>query len=600
MNEANLKLAEGLVSKSYVRQGGQALQQRHNLVKTLLSQKQLPAEGWDDATIEVLLHDLAMMDSNNFRGAVGMGEREARCFSPLVAARHFRLAHGIGRSGAIDDEQPKAAGSTLVARLTNCLAKDALTHAGLLDVGSVSVLPVATGMALTLTLTALRQSRPSSARFVLWPRIDQKACVKSVLAAGLELAVVPNLMDGDELTTDLDALQREIRRRGGNSILCVLSTTSCFAPRGADRVEEIAKLCAREGVPHVINNAYGVQVREISAAITRAWRRGRVDAVVQSTDKNFLVPVGGSIVAAGKSNPSLVQAVNSVYPGRASVAPLLDVLITLLAMGVSGWRRVLADREALFPYLRSKLSELAASLGERVLHTPRNGISLAMTLCTLDSCHPGTTPPPRVEAPNRNSSPRAVEELMDATGCSFDGLKELHATTPSCDNAAESGPGPGAADLMRPVSASSERAGVTGAVEATALATLGDRRESASGLCRGADGKKENEERGGGGEAGGVSGRGVWEEAAEGRAGKQAEAPALLQHGSGHPPPPPPLDPQRSEAHALTYLGSLLFSRLVSGCRVIPRGEHKKVGSFDAIGWGSSHSSYASHPLDAL
>lgn len=36
-------------------------------------------------------------------------------------------------------------------------------------------------------------------------------------------------------------------------------------------------------------------------------RVGRVDAVVQSADKNFLVPVGGALVAAGKRDPSLVR-----------------------------------------------------------------------------------------------------------------------------------------------------------------------------------------------------------------------------------------------------------------------------------------------------
>jgi len=37
-----------------------------------------------------------------------------------------------------------------------------------------------------------------------------------------------------------------------------------------------------------------------------------VDAVVQSTDKNFMVPVGGAVVAASKHDPSLVAAVNKV------------------------------------------------------------------------------------------------------------------------------------------------------------------------------------------------------------------------------------------------------------------------------------------------
>ena len=48
--------------------------------------------------------------------------------------------------------------------------------------------------------------------------------------------------------------------------------------------------------------------------ITAAWRKGRVDAVVQSTDKNFMVPVGGAVIAAGKYDHSLVNAVNKVVP----------------------------------------------------------------------------------------------------------------------------------------------------------------------------------------------------------------------------------------------------------------------------------------------
>ena len=87
------------------------------------------------------------------------------------------------------------------------------------------------------------------------------------------------------------------------------------------------------GIGHVINNAYGVQSAELCAAITAAGRRGRVDAFVQSTDKNFMVPVGGAIIAAPTSRPELVEAVNQAYPGRAGMAPLLDLLITLLHWG---------------------------------------------------------------------------------------------------------------------------------------------------------------------------------------------------------------------------------------------------------------------------
>lgn len=41
------------------------------------------------------------MDSNNFLDNVGLGEREARVASGMVTRRHFRLAHGIGRSGDV-------------------------------------------------------------------------------------------------------------------------------------------------------------------------------------------------------------------------------------------------------------------------------------------------------------------------------------------------------------------------------------------------------------------------------------------------------------------------------------------------------------------
>jgi len=41
-------------------------------------QRKWPEEGWDDTTIELFLADLAQMDSNNFPGNCGVGEREAR------------------------------------------------------------------------------------------------------------------------------------------------------------------------------------------------------------------------------------------------------------------------------------------------------------------------------------------------------------------------------------------------------------------------------------------------------------------------------------------------------------------------------------------
>lgn len=55
MDPDNCELACGLISRTYVQQGAQALARRRRLVKTLLSQRRLPEQGWDDATIEMLM-----------------------------------------------------------------------------------------------------------------------------------------------------------------------------------------------------------------------------------------------------------------------------------------------------------------------------------------------------------------------------------------------------------------------------------------------------------------------------------------------------------------------------------------------------------------
>lgn len=83
-------------------------------------------------------------------------------------------------------------------------------------------------------------------------------------------------------------------------ILCVLSITSCFAPRAYDSVKDIAVLCQKSDIAHVINNAYGLQCSRVSNDISQSISSGRVDALISSTDKNFMVPVGGSIIYAPK------------------------------------------------------------------------------------------------------------------------------------------------------------------------------------------------------------------------------------------------------------------------------------------------------------
>jgi len=213
--------------------------------------------------------------------------------------------------------------------------------------------------------------------------VDQKSCFKAILAAGLTCVVVPTKLEGgtsDQVVTDLEKTE-DLMEEYGNRVLAVVSTTSCFAPRVSDRVDEIAKLCQQKNVAHVINNAYGLQCERTSKLINRACVLGRVDAMVCSTDKNFLVPVGGAIVTSPVE--TIIKSIGKMYAGRASSAPILDLFITLLSMGLNGYKRVLEKRKKLLIRFGERLEEIATKYGERSLKCPQNTISFGMTLDTL-------------------------------------------------------------------------------------------------------------------------------------------------------------------------------------------------------------------------
>ena len=56
-----------------------------------------------------------------------------------------------------------------------------------------------------------------------------------MVSAGFEPIVIENRLEGDELRTDLEAIAETIEKYGSETILCIHSTTSCFAPRVPDR-----------------------------------------------------------------------------------------------------------------------------------------------------------------------------------------------------------------------------------------------------------------------------------------------------------------------------------------------------------------------------
>jgi O-phospho-L-seryl-tRNASec:L-selenocysteinyl-tRNA synthase len=161
----------------------------------------------------------------------------------------------------------------------------------------------------------------------------------------------------------------------------VLSTTTFFPPRETDSIKEIAKIASEKNVFHIINNAYGVQSREIMREIRTAIDAGRVDAIVQSTDKNFLTPVGGAIIAS--PDDKFVEKASSHYCGRASASPIYQFLAAVLSLGIDGYEKLRSIQESNRALLQKHLSNLAGSSGERLLSS-RNPIACAMTITRTD------------------------------------------------------------------------------------------------------------------------------------------------------------------------------------------------------------------------
>ncbi|RNA21717.1 O-phosphoseryl-tRNA(Sec) selenium transferase [Brachionus plicatilis] len=382
MNSKNFELISHFVPKSYVDQANQVQNSRDNQIRLLLEKRKIPDKGWPEDQVELFLGEFSLLDSNNFPDNCGLGEREGRIFSKLVSRKNYHFSHGIGRSGDLAEVQPKAIGSSVLNKLTNELVLDLLKLSGLSNVVDCIIAPMATGMTLTFCMLSIRQFKPS-AKYVIMPRIDQKSCIKSITCAGfIPVIIEPNKVL-DELVTNLHEIESQIIDLKPESIACILSTTSCFAPRGPDKVEDLAILCKKYNLFHLVNNAYGLQSTKITHMLNQALRTGRVDVIVQSTDKNLMVPVGGAIIAV--SDKETFHRITEFYPGRASFSQSMDILITILSMGSDEYKCLLKERKECFKYLKSELQKLAQKFGEKVLETPNNPISIAFTLNNFGS-----------------------------------------------------------------------------------------------------------------------------------------------------------------------------------------------------------------------
>ncbi|WXG42664.1 MAG: O-phosphoseryl-tRNA(Sec) selenium transferase [Promethearchaeati archaeon SRVP18_Atabeyarchaeia-1] len=368
---------EGFLPKAMLRRSEVAFSSQLNLIRNLFKQRRIPQSGWPDHVIGLLMRLLSMMDTDKDIDGIRIGEREARVASPLVSELAWGFCHGVGRSGSLLSPQPKAPGASVLYGLANKCALDAMQKLGAFNLKSAIVSPVATGMSIALALAATRDSIRGERDTVVFARVDHDSPLKAMNLVNLKARVIEGKTYDDAVRVPVTDIAEAIDKRCS----AILSTTTFFPPRETDSIADIARIASEQNIPHIINNAYGAQSRETMREIRLAIDAGRVDAVVQSTDKNFLTPVGGAIIAS--PDEDFAEKVASSYVGRASASPIYQFLASILSVGIDGYERLRDAQESNRKLLETLLGEAAESCGERMLKV-KSPIACAMTVSNAD------------------------------------------------------------------------------------------------------------------------------------------------------------------------------------------------------------------------
>ena len=366
------RILEKNIPKSMLQRGRTTVDSLMSPIRDVLNRRQFPDKALTDHQIEMMLQILSSLDTDKDPDAARVGEREARVASPLIGRLSAGFNHGVGRSGQLTAPQPKAPGASLMQQVANTVSLDAIRKLGLSNMKTGIVTPLSTGMSISLILSALR--REHGVKKVLFPRIDHTSPHRAIDLSGLEKIIVPTIIDGDAVRVDLGLLEEKIKATKSSA---VLATTTFFPPRASDPVKEIAKSCAEYQVPLIINNAYGVQSERVMSEIRSAVDAGRVDAVVQSNDKNFLTPVGASIVVS--PSKEFIDQIAETYAGRASAAPVVQTLAALLALGLDNYKDLRRIQTENLNLLYERMNEIANKLGQRVLSV-WNPVACAITM----------------------------------------------------------------------------------------------------------------------------------------------------------------------------------------------------------------------------
>ena len=349
-------------------------------IKTLFEQKAVPQNPWSDQQIEFLLEILSNMDTDKDSDAARVGEREARIASQLHLKTSAGFCHGIGRSGFLTAPQPKAPGGSIMYEISNYLARDILRNFGLPNVKGALIVPLCTGMSLSLTLAALRPDGDEIKRTVIVPQLDHRSLLKSLELMGLTPKIISGKIYEDAVRIPIEDIETNV----DNDCYAIISITSFFPPREPDSLKEISKMAQEKNLVHIIINAYGVQNPEWMKLIRSAIDAGRVDAIIQSTDKNFLTPVGGALIAS--PNKDNIRKISQSYAGRASATPVVNFLISMLSLGISGYQELIEEQQLNRKLLEEKLSIVAKDLDERILDV-FNPVAVALSLKNLKEEH---------------------------------------------------------------------------------------------------------------------------------------------------------------------------------------------------------------------
>ncbi len=352
----------GMIPKNMENRGKIVLNDNLNEIEQLFEHRKVPKKGLSDDKIKLLLRILSYMDTDKDPKGIRIGEREARIISKLQEELVGGFCHGVGRSGNLIDPQPKAPGASIMYYLTNTLLKNFLKNLGL-GVEAISV-PVSTGMSLSLCLNGCRKMYNTNS--VIYPYAAHKSPIKGVSLTGMPMRLVETVLDGDEVYVDVGDIEDAIKKElSNNNNPCVLSTLTFFPPRRSDDIVEIGKLCEEYDIPHIINGAYAIQNEYYLNKLKKGFKY-RIDSVVSSSDKNLLTPIGGGIIYS--KNKDFLKEVSYSYPGRACATPIVNILISLLSIGMEKYKNMMNKQKNSRKLLHKLLTNLANKIDSKVLN----------------------------------------------------------------------------------------------------------------------------------------------------------------------------------------------------------------------------------------